>query len=206
MLSAAQARVLRCLSCAYRWMLLAYPRTFRDEYSREMALAFRDRARDVVQSHGTLALVPFGLHVIRDWATTVAHERLDMDRTQRLNRLSWMVLTSLSLTALASILIGVVRLSRAAHLSAPQQDEGAGAHIFQLSIMALLPVGLAFLATADWKQPLGSVRRLALPAAMVVLAFSMLFYFEHVCLPAHGYPLPRPGLPLLLLRRLFTAL
>jgi hypothetical protein len=87
----------------------------------------------------------------------------------------------------------------------PYEDEGVAAHIFQLSIVALLPVGLIFLATADWKQPVQSVRRLAFPATAVVLAFSLLFYFEHVYFPAHGAPLSRAGLPLRLLRHLLGA-
>ena len=40
-------------------------------------------------------------------------------------------------------------------------------------------MGVLFLATADWIQPLRSVRRLAFPGAAVVLAFGILYYFEH---------------------------
>ena len=31
-----------------------------------------------------------------------------------------------------------------------EPDEGTGAHIFQLSIAAMVPATLVFLATADW--------------------------------------------------------
>jgi hypothetical protein len=127
-------------------------------------------------------------------------------RDQAINRLSWLILIFLSLTALAPILFGVVRTVLTGHVWPPEQDEGAAAHIFQLAIVALLPVGLTFLATADWTQPVRSVRRLTFPAAAVVLAFGLLFYFEHVYLPAHGFPPPRPGLPLLLVRRLLAGL
>jgi hypothetical protein len=58
-------------------------------------------------------------------------------------------------------------------------DEGTGAHIFQLSILALLPSGLIFLATADWTDPMRTLRRLAIPAALTVLAFASLYYLEH---------------------------
>jgi hypothetical protein len=92
------------------------------------------------------------------------------------------------------------------HIPPPQQDEGTGAHVFQLSIVALVPMGLIFLVTADWAQPLRSMRRLAVPATMVVLAFSIVFYVVRIHYPAHGYPPPRPGLPLLLLRRILAAL
>jgi len=60
-----------------------------------------------------------------------------------------------------------------------EADEGAGAHIFQLSIVALAPTTLLFFATADWTQPVRSMRRLTFPAAAVVLAFGVLYYFEH---------------------------
>jgi hypothetical protein len=67
----------------------------------------------------------------------------------------------------------------------PLPDEGTGAHIFQLSIVALVPMGLLFLATADWTQPVRTVRRLAFPGAVVVLAFAALYYLEHYFHPAH---------------------
>jgi hypothetical protein len=125
-------------------------------------------------------------------------------RAQQINRVSTIGLNALSLTAFATVLLGLVLPAVRGRLGPPESDEGTGAHIFQLSIVALLPVCLVFLATVDWTQPWQSVRRLAFPAAAVVLAFSMLFYFEHVYLPAHGFPPPRPGLPLLLLRRMLA--
>jgi hypothetical protein len=64
-------------------------------------------------------------------------------------------------------------------------DEGAGAHVFQLSILALVPTGLLFLATADWTPPARTLRRLAFPASVVVLAFAALYYLEHFFHPAH---------------------
>jgi hypothetical protein len=188
-------------------MLRAYPSQFRNAYSREMALAFRDRARDVVRSNGTLALFPLMLHVTRDWVTTVARERLDMEMTQKaFNRVSTLGLNVLSLTALMMVLPFVLVNVMTGHVPPPVTDEGTVVHIFQLSIVALLPTGLLFLATADWAQPVRNVRPLALPAAMVVLAFSLVFYVEQIYYPAHGYPPPRPGLPLLLLRRVLAAL
>jgi hypothetical protein len=126
-------------------------------------------------------------------------------RDQEINRLSWFVLIFLSLTALAPVLFGVVRVVLTGHVQPPPQDEDAVIHIFQLSIVALLPVGITFLATADWKHPRQSVQRLAFPATAVVLALGILFYVEHVYLPAHGFPLPRPGLPYRLLHQLLAA-
>jgi hypothetical protein len=97
---------------------------------------------------------------------------------ERVNWLSGLLLTALSLTALLDVLLlGYTR--------PPLPDEGAGAHIFQLSIVALVPAGLAFLATADWALPVRLVRRLAVPAVFVVLAFTALYYLEHYYYPAH---------------------
>ncbi len=90
---------------------------------------------------------------------------------QQINRVSGKVLLVLSLTALLAVLSG--------YAHPPQPDEGAAAHIFQLSIAALLPMLLLFLATADWKQPLRSARPLAFPAAAVVLALGALYFLEH---------------------------
>ncbi|PYR25189.1 MAG: hypothetical protein DMF98_13045 [Acidobacteria bacterium] len=101
-------------------------------------------------------------------------------RSQQINRVSTIGLIVLSLTALLDVLLlGYTR--------PPLPDEGAGAHIFQLSIVALVPTGFLFLATADWTQPVRTVRRLAFPAAVVVLAFAALYYLEHYFYPAH-YP------------------
>jgi len=49
------------------------------------------------------------------------------------------------------------------HVSPPDPDEGIAAHVFQMSIALLVPFGFAFLATADWKQPVRSMRQLAVP-------------------------------------------
>ena len=72
----------------------------------------------------------------------------------------------------------------------PLADEGAGAHIFQLAIVLLAPVGLVFLATSDWTEPYHAARRLAFPAIITVLAFAALYYLENYYNPAH-YPPPQ---------------
>jgi hypothetical protein len=61
----------------------------------------------------------------------------------------------------------------------PQPDEGAAAHIFQVAIVALLPMTLLFLITADWTKPSLSARPLVFPAAALVLAFAALYHLEH---------------------------
>lgn len=104
---------------------------------------------------------------------------------EQLNRISTIAIMALSVTAFATVLLGlVVPAVTSGHMPLPEPDEGTGAHIFQLSIAGLLPVGLVFLATADWTRPVRIVRRLSVPAAAVVLAFGILYYFEKYY-PAH---------------------
>lgn len=90
---------------------------------------------------------------------------------QRINRLSARAILVLSLAALVTVLIG--------YTQPPQPDEGALAHIFQLTIVAVVLMILLFLTTADWRQPFKSARPLTLPAAALVLAFAALYYLEH---------------------------
>jgi membrane protease YdiL (CAAX protease family) len=92
-------------------------------------------------------------------------------RGQQVNRVSGKVIIVLSLIALLMVVIG--------YTQPPQPDEGTEAHIFQLSIVALVPMILLFLATADWKQPWRSARPLAVTAGVLVVAFAALFYLEH---------------------------
>ncbi len=90
---------------------------------------------------------------------------------QHIHRVSSRVMIALAVVALLAVISG--------YFGPRASDEGAAAHIFQLSIVALLPVGLLFLATADWKAPLRSTRILAIPVSVLVLAFSALYYLEH---------------------------
>jgi hypothetical protein len=89
----------------------------------------------------------------------------------QINRISGKVLVVLSVIALLAVLGG--------YFQPPQPDEGTAAHIFQLTIVALLPTILLFLATADWRRPLQSMRRLAFPAATLAVTFGALYVLEH---------------------------
>ena len=93
---------------------------------------------------------------------------------QRINRVSGRVVLVLSLIALLTVLSGYFQPPEP-----PQADEGAAAHIFQLSIAAIVLMIVLFLATADWKQPLRSARPLAIPAVALMIAFAALYYLEH---------------------------
>ena len=95
-------------------------------------------------------------------------------RAEQINRVCGNSLTVLSATALLAVLSGYAQAS--------QPDEGVAAHVFQLSIAALAPMTLLFFAT---NQALRDMRRLALPATVVVVAFAALYYLEHYYYPAH---------------------
>jgi membrane protease YdiL (CAAX protease family) len=92
---------------------------------------------------------------------------------RQINRVSGLALIALSLTALLTVLSGY---TQPAQFSQP--DEGTAAHIFQLSIAALVPTIFPFLATADWKQPSRSARLLVVAGVIVGLAFAALYYGE----------------------------
>jgi membrane protease YdiL (CAAX protease family) len=90
---------------------------------------------------------------------------------QRINRVSGLIAIALSVLALLTVISG--------YFQPPTPDEGTGAHIFQISIVLLVPTILVFLATADWQKPLRSLRPLALPVAALAFAFGALYYLEH---------------------------
>jgi energy-coupling factor transporter transmembrane protein EcfT len=108
----------------------------------------------------------------------LVYYRLMTERGREINNLSGKIIFFLSSIALLTVLSG--------YAEPPQSDEGTAAHIFQLSIVALVPIILLFLATADWRQPLRSVRPLAIPAVALVLAFAALYYLEHYRNPNYG--------------------
>lgn len=74
MLSRSQAGWIRAAREIYRVMLLAYPRTFRQAYGREMLLVFEDRARDLVRNRGSWALLCFAAGIVWDWLKTIVRE------------------------------------------------------------------------------------------------------------------------------------
>jgi len=97
-------------------------------------------------------------------------------RGEQIHRISGRAAITLSLIALLTVLTGYLQ---PAHTAGPARDEGAEAHIFQISIVLVAAAILLFLGTADWKRPWQSARLLALPAAFLILAFAALYYLEH---------------------------
>lgn len=81
------------------------------------------------------------------------------------------IMIALSVLALLLVMIG--------YALPPQSDENAAAHIFQLAIAALLPVGALFLASADWREPRHTLIPLGTSAGLVICAFAALYYLEH---------------------------
>ena len=92
-------------------------------------------------------------------------------RSATLNRLSGTAILVLSLVALLTIFAG--------YFTPPQPDEGALAHIFQLSVVAIAPMLLLFVLTAEWTRPVRTVRKLIVPGFALVGAFVALYFLEH---------------------------
>lgn len=99
---------------------------------------------------------------------------------QKINRISGHVVLGLSLFAMLLVVGATVLAMLGRFNPSPDGDEGTAAHLFQLAIVLLLPAGLTFLATSDWRQPWAAAKRLAVPAVALVVAFSTLYYMEHL--------------------------
>ena len=99
--------------------------------------------------------------------------------TESVNRASLIAVFAFSLIALSTLVVALSAAFLSGHPPQPEPDEGTGAHIFQLSIVLLMPAILVFLATANWARPGRVFRALALPACGVACAFGLLYYFEH---------------------------
>jgi len=99
---------------------------------------------------------------------------------QTINRVSGYIVLGLSLFSMGLVGGATILTLLGRFTPSPNGDEGTAAHLFQLAIVLLFPAGLAFLATADWRQPLKVAKRLALPAVALMLAFSTLYYMEHL--------------------------
>jgi hypothetical protein len=84
-------------------------------------------------------------------------------------------MVGLALVALVTVLWGYT-MPRGT--PAPR-DEGTGAHLFQLAVVLLLPAGLVYLGTANWKEPRRAVAPLAVAGSVLLLAFAALYYLEH---------------------------
>ena len=99
---------------------------------------------------------------------------------QGVNRISGHVVLALTLFAM-SLVVGATVMAMLGWFSPSSDgDEGTAAHLFQLAVVLLIPTGLTFVATANWRQPWNVAKRLVVPAAALVVAFSTLYYMEHL--------------------------
>jgi hypothetical protein len=130
-----------------------------------------------------------------------------MTSTQKLqlNRLSTAGLLVVSAAAFATVLPLWYDMFTG-HVPPPQGDEGTAAHVFQLCILMLLPLGVGFVSSVEWSHPAVALKPVLTSALLAVLALGTVVYLENVYYAAHGFPPPRPGLPLVVLRHLFARL
>jgi len=89
-----------------------------------------------------------------------------------INRFAARAMILLALLALLTVISG--------YFQKPQPDEGTGAHLFQLSVVALMILIPLFAATANWAEPKKQIAPLAITGAALLLAFGALYYLEHV--------------------------
>lgn len=98
---------------------------------------------------------------------------------QTINRISGGLILGLSLFALCLVGGATILTLLGRFTPAPNGDEGTAAHLFQLAIGLLLPAGLTFVLSADWRRPREIAKRLVVPAIALIVAFAILFYMEH---------------------------
>lgn len=94
-----------------------------------------------------------------------------------INRISSWVVHILSLFAMV-LVVGGAALTKIGKLH-PSRDEGTGAHLFQIAIALLVPAGLVYLLSADWRKPIRVGLRLVAPAIALAIAFVTLWTMEH---------------------------
>jgi len=87
-----------------------------------------------------------------------------------IGRPSALLPVALSLAALATIVVQV-----ATHGVAPQPDEGAAAHIFQLLMVAQVPIVVFFALKWIPRDPLRAAQVLAIQVAAILVAFAPVY-------------------------------
>ena len=94
-----------------------------------------------------------------------------------INRISSWALHILSLFAMA-LVVGATALTKIGKLK-PSHDEGTAAHLLQIAVALVVPAGLVFLLSSDWRKPVRVGLRLLAPAIALIIAFATLYYMEH---------------------------
>ena len=100
--------------------------------------------------------------------------------SQTINRISSRIILGLSLFAMFLVVGATVLVLLGQFNPVPGGDEGMAARFFQLAVVLLVPAGLVFLVTADWRRPREVAKRLVVPTVALIVAFSTLYYMEHL--------------------------
>ena len=94
-----------------------------------------------------------------------------------IHRISSWAIHVLSLFA-ACLTVGATVLMKLGRFE-PSADEGTAAHLFQIAVALVVPAGLVYLLSADWRRPIRVTMGLVVPAIALIIAFSTLYYMEH---------------------------
>jgi cell division protein FtsW (lipid II flippase) len=92
---------------------------------------------------------------------------------QEINRIGAIAPVVLSLLAFGLVIVAV-----ATGWGMDMKDEGAATHIFHLLIALLIPLMLAFLATADWRRFGATLFIVSIQVVALALAFGPVHYFR----------------------------
>ena len=129
----------------YVMLMLAYPRSFRAAFGREMAIVFRDRlrARDVTRAR-------FWLEIVSDLARTAPELRLEALRARRTDNVPFLEGTMRPM-AIVSMLVGGVQIVNAlvearAGFASPGGYSLLGVTLGMLAAILLVAAGAALFA------------------------------------------------------------
>lgn len=171
--------VIEASERAYNWLLRFYPARFKQEFGTEMQFVFSEALKDSYSQHRARGLFRLWGRTVLDAAKTIIVEQFEKEKgvsmeTMAKKTSAWLPL-AMSLAALA-LLIGYVLV--VGIVGSPDGDEGAPARIFQLLLAGQLPI-MAFFAV-KWlpEQPRQAWKILALQLGAIVLAVSLVLYFE----------------------------
>lgn len=172
---------MRWLCRLYGLMLWTYPSEFRREYGREMTLAFRSRAQEIVRVKGAGALVPFVAHVTWDWIQSTLRENNNMAARKSLVR--WIAAFPLAMLAAYGVMRAVgfaIVLGLGNPMNGPVGKDGPHYLVYRavdtfhyVAIWACIgcfSMAAVFVAVGVWVVPgrKESVARIAVTAVSVI--------------------------------------
>jgi hypothetical protein len=156
---------MRWLCRLYGLTLWAYPPEFRREYGREMTLAFRSRAQEIVRVKGPAALVPFIAHITWDWIHSTLRENNNM--AARMPLVRWIAAFPLAMLAAYGVM-RAVGFALSVGLANPRNFH----YVAIWLCLGLFSMAAVFVAVGTWIAPdrKESVARIAMT---VVCAFGV---------------------------------